>query len=256
MPDVPSSLGSVLVVGGCGFLGHRIVRQLLDLHPTSSLSVLDIKTDRARLPSVSYHTADISSLEQVKSLLRQIRPDVVIHTAAPTAFIHDMSFLKKWTSAGHETSWKLRKRLTPSRHSSTRPVPRWYTIPSVTWSPQTRRPLYCTYLCSSPSIHTPKHWQKVSYFKQIAIMVTCSPHLFDLRAYSEKTIPLRWSLWWKLQPLGNTDIRLAMGSNSSIGPMLGMPPEHMFKLRMPFLMPIEKALQRFRTSVGSTAKRS
>lgn len=100
MPDVQIPLGSVLVVGGCGFLGYRIVRQLLDLHSTSSLSVLDIKTDRARLPNVAYHTADISSLEQVKSLLRQIRPDVMIHTASPTAFSHDMSFFEKVNVGG------------------------------------------------------------------------------------------------------------------------------------------------------------
>ena len=87
-------------MGGCGFLGHRIVRQLLDLHCTSSLSVLDIKTDRARLADVSYHNADISSFEQVESLLRQLRPDVLIHTASPTAFSHDMSFFEKVNVGG------------------------------------------------------------------------------------------------------------------------------------------------------------
>ena len=100
MPDVQASLGSVLVVGGCGFLGHRIVRQLQDLHCTSSLSVLDIKTDRARLPTVSYFNADISSLEQVKEVIRQIRPDVVIHTASPAAFSHDLSFFEKINVGG------------------------------------------------------------------------------------------------------------------------------------------------------------
>ena len=97
---MPESLGSVLVVGGCGFLGHRIVDQLVDLHCTSSLSVLDIKTDRARVPNVSYHNADISSSEQVKSLLRQIRPEVLIHTASPAAFSHDMSFFEKVNIGG------------------------------------------------------------------------------------------------------------------------------------------------------------
>lgn len=100
MPDVQASLGSVLVVGGCGFLGHRIVRQLLDLQCTSSLSVLDIKTDRARLPAVSYFNANISSLEQVKETIREIRPDVLIHTASPAAFSHDLSFFEEINVGG------------------------------------------------------------------------------------------------------------------------------------------------------------
>ena len=100
MSDVQRSLGSVLVVGGCGFLGHRIVRQLLDLDCTSSLSVLDIKTDRARLPNVCYHDGDISSFEQIKLLLGRIRPNVLIHTASPTAFSHDLRFFEKVNVGG------------------------------------------------------------------------------------------------------------------------------------------------------------
>ena len=95
MVDTPRSLGSVLVVGGCGFLGSRIVRQLLESHNTTSLAVVDIDTNRARLPSVSYHDADISSQEDVKSVFRQLRPNTVFHTAAPKPFSSAKSSFEK-----------------------------------------------------------------------------------------------------------------------------------------------------------------
>ncbi len=106
MVDTPRSLGSVLVVGGCGFLGSRIVRQLLESHNTSSLAVVDIKTDRARLPNVSYHDADISSQEDVKSCFRQLRPDVVFHTASPNP-ISPMSSLEKINVGGTQNLLKV-----------------------------------------------------------------------------------------------------------------------------------------------------
>ncbi len=51
------NLGSVLVVCGCGFLGHRIVAQLIDSDATTKISVLDLKIDRNRNPNVSYMLA-------------------------------------------------------------------------------------------------------------------------------------------------------------------------------------------------------
>ncbi|KAI4088448.1 MAG: hypothetical protein LQ344_006103 [Seirophora lacunosa] len=50
---------AVLVVGGCGFLGHHIVSQLLKLH--AQVSVLDFKLDRNRIDAVDYHSANMSS---------------------------------------------------------------------------------------------------------------------------------------------------------------------------------------------------
>lgn len=46
--------------------------------------MLDLYTDRNRLPSVSYHDGDIASLDQVRSILQTVKPPVVIHTASPT----------------------------------------------------------------------------------------------------------------------------------------------------------------------------
>lgn len=77
--------GNVLVVGGCGFLGHHVVKQLLEEYDTSQIAVLDIHTKRHRLDGVSYYTGDISSKDLVQSTLTSLQPRVIIHCASPLA---------------------------------------------------------------------------------------------------------------------------------------------------------------------------
>ncbi|KAL8750595.1 MAG: hypothetical protein Q9184_006370 [Pyrenodesmia sp. 2 TL-2023] len=102
MSDVehPSTFGAVLVVGGCGYLGRRIVLAILESKKASSVSIIDIRTDTGRIPNVSYHTVDISSADHVRSVFHEVRPKVVIHTASPTAFSHDMAFFEKINIGG------------------------------------------------------------------------------------------------------------------------------------------------------------
>ncbi|KAI4126638.1 MAG: hypothetical protein LQ341_006860, partial [Variospora aurantia] len=75
----------VLVVGGCGFLGHHIVSQLLD--QKARVSVLDFKLDRNRIDAVDYHGANISVKSDVERVVNKVRPEVIIHTASPTALV-------------------------------------------------------------------------------------------------------------------------------------------------------------------------
>lgn len=80
-PKIPNS---VLVIGGCGFLGRHIVSQLLE-PSTSKVSVLDLRTTKNRLPGASYYDADITSPEAVRSVFEEVKPQIIIHTASPTA---------------------------------------------------------------------------------------------------------------------------------------------------------------------------
>ncbi|PVH73334.1 NAD(P)-binding protein [Cadophora sp. DSE1049] len=104
-PSLPPSPKSILVVGGCGFLGHHIVQSLLEEHkstpPHPEISVIDLNTSRNRYAEVSYHTCDITSLSQVQHAISTIKPQVIIHTASalpkviPTHEPDDVEFFKK-----------------------------------------------------------------------------------------------------------------------------------------------------------------
>lgn len=75
---------SVLVIGGCGFLGHHIVSQLL-APSTASVSVLDLRTTNNRLEGATYYDADITSPTAVREVFQKARPQIIIHTASPVA---------------------------------------------------------------------------------------------------------------------------------------------------------------------------
>ena len=89
----PKALGSVLVVGGCGFLGYHIVSQLLESY-SAQVSVLDLRTTKNRLPSVNYFDGDITSEADVRSVLEKTTPAIIIHTASPPAAENTTKALK------------------------------------------------------------------------------------------------------------------------------------------------------------------
>ncbi|KAK0733888.1 C-3 sterol dehydrogenase/C-4-like protein [Lasiosphaeria miniovina] len=85
------NLGSVAVIGGCGFLGHHVVRLLLRDY-TCSVSVVDLRCTRNRRPDsdgVTYFEADITDAAKLVSIFDKARPKVVIHTASPAAQSND-----------------------------------------------------------------------------------------------------------------------------------------------------------------------
>ena len=91
---------SALVIGGCGFLGHHIVARLLEDLPGAQISVFDLRTGQNRLPNVQYHSGDITSAADVAAVLDTTKPQVLFHTASPTAIRHDTAIFDKVNIAG------------------------------------------------------------------------------------------------------------------------------------------------------------
>ena len=73
--------GAVLVIGGCGFVGFHVVKALLEEETWPSVHVMSRKPARNQLAGAFYHVGDMTSADQVRTLLDEIRPSVVIHTA-------------------------------------------------------------------------------------------------------------------------------------------------------------------------------
>lgn len=89
------SLGPTLVIGGCGFVGHNIIHELLRQDPSASISVLDLRTETNVLPSVTYYAADITQKSQVEAVFAKVKPKTVFHTVSPPPLQDNPSLLHK-----------------------------------------------------------------------------------------------------------------------------------------------------------------
>lgn len=76
---------TVLVVGGCGFLGYHIVDAFLQDPAWSSIHVMSRNPSRNQIEGAQYHSGSLTSFEQVQSVLSEVQPSLIIHTASPTA---------------------------------------------------------------------------------------------------------------------------------------------------------------------------
>jgi sterol-4alpha-carboxylate 3-dehydrogenase (decarboxylating) len=84
------ALGSVVVVGGCGNLGRRVVDELLERKLATEIHVLDLTVEKNRHPLASYYECDITKKEGITSIFQQTRPQVIFHTALPPPTLNDL----------------------------------------------------------------------------------------------------------------------------------------------------------------------
>lgn len=89
------SLGPTLVVGGCGFVGPNIIRELLRQDPSASISVLDLRAEANLHPAVTYYTADITQKSQVEDVFAKVKPKTVFHTVSPPPLQDNPGLLHK-----------------------------------------------------------------------------------------------------------------------------------------------------------------
>lgn len=83
-----TDLGTVLVIGGCGFLGYHIISAIRD-NPAitcSSIHVLSRTPQSNHHPNVTYHSGDITVAQCLPPLLAKIAPRIIFHCASPAAY--------------------------------------------------------------------------------------------------------------------------------------------------------------------------
>ncbi|KAL8730201.1 MAG: hypothetical protein Q9181_004752 [Wetmoreana brouardii] len=97
---LPNQLGSVLVVGGCGFVGFHVVHHFLMDSTFTSVSVLSRNPRDNRIHGVSYHPGDIADLAQLRHLVHKISPSLIVHTASPSAISATLRAFEEVTISG------------------------------------------------------------------------------------------------------------------------------------------------------------
>lgn len=79
------SLGTVLVIGGCGCVGFHIVKALQKDGLCSSIHVFSRNPNHNRLPGVEYHAGSLTSSSDIARVLSETKPVIVYHVASPVS---------------------------------------------------------------------------------------------------------------------------------------------------------------------------
>ena len=80
----------VLITGGSGYLGHKVIETLLSLK--ALVYSIDIKDD-FQYPGVSYHHVNLLDINAVSDAVRKIQPVFIYHLAASLDRTRDFSFV-------------------------------------------------------------------------------------------------------------------------------------------------------------------
>ncbi|KAH0371642.1 NAD(P)-binding protein, partial [Aureobasidium melanogenum] len=81
-----ATLDSVLIVGGCGFLGHHIVDHLLARNDGTRIYVMGRSNSGRKRHGVEYFEGDLLDDTSVQSVVNSVKPQVIINTAAPITY--------------------------------------------------------------------------------------------------------------------------------------------------------------------------
>ncbi|KAJ4412521.1 erg26, C-3 sterol dehydrogenase [Gnomoniopsis sp. IMI 355080] len=108
--NTTSTLSPVLVTGGCGFLGSHLVEGLLAEDASCEVHVVDLHTERNRVPGVTYHDCDITSSADVDAVFLKTKPKTVFHVASPDPiFLNPSRFRRVNVDGTHNVLVAARK---------------------------------------------------------------------------------------------------------------------------------------------------
>ena len=79
-------------------MGYHIVNAFVEDSTKSSIHVMSRNPSRNQVQSAHYHSGSLTSFEQIQSLLADVQPSLIVHTASPTstgnagnAYFHEMN---------------------------------------------------------------------------------------------------------------------------------------------------------------------
>ncbi|KAF2794765.1 C-3 sterol dehydrogenase/C-4 decarboxylase-like protein [Melanomma pulvis-pyrius CBS 109.77] len=85
-PENDAYLGTVLVTGGCGFIGSFIVAAFAAEPTCTSVVGASRNPKKFRIPEATYRSCDFMDAQEVQKLLDEVQPRVIVHTVSPGVF--------------------------------------------------------------------------------------------------------------------------------------------------------------------------
>ena len=79
-----SAQAPVLILGGCGFVGYHITRHFLSSTDFGPIHVGSRSPSKNKLARVTYHPVDITSREQIDTLVSKTKAKIVVNAACPS----------------------------------------------------------------------------------------------------------------------------------------------------------------------------
>ncbi|CAG8982004.1 hypothetical protein HYALB_00004872 [Hymenoscyphus albidus] len=102
---------SVLIFGGCGFLGCHLVKHFVQTPEFASVHIISRSATRSKfhIDGAIYHTGDLTDPDLIKRLILEIKPDVIVHAATPSAVTGTRKEYELVTIRGTQNLLKISK---------------------------------------------------------------------------------------------------------------------------------------------------
>ncbi|KAI9643443.1 erg26, C-3 sterol dehydrogenase [Ciborinia camelliae] len=105
---------SILVIGGCGFVGYHLVHHFVENATFSAVAVASRSANHSknRISGASYHDVDLTDNGSIENLIDAVKPTVIIHAASPSPVTGTPKDYDKVTIQGTKDLLRIAKKST------------------------------------------------------------------------------------------------------------------------------------------------